>query len=55
MTHAILALDLGTKNCWAFRASDHHVVSSTQSFKPQRFDSGGMRLPHAAIAQECAA
>ena len=43
MTHALLALDLGTIMGWASRAYD------------QRFENGGRRLPHAVIAQERAA
>ena len=55
MTPTLLARDLGTKNCLALLASNHHVVSDTQSFKLQRLMSGGMRLLHAAIGQERAA
>lgn len=38
----ILALDLGTTTGWALHASGH-VVSGSQSFKPGRFEGGGMR------------
>ncbi|NOT87712.1 MAG: hypothetical protein HOP03_05980 [Lysobacter sp.] len=55
MTPTLPARDLGTKNCWALLASNHHVVSDTQSFKLQRLMSGGMRLLHAAIGQDGAA
>ena len=55
MTLTLFARDLGTKNCWVLRASNHRVVSDTQSFKLQRLMSGGMRLLHAAIGQERAA
>ena len=39
---AILALDLGTTTGWAMRHSGG-TVSGAQSFKPGRFDGGGMR------------
>lgn len=38
-----LALDLGTKTGWALCNSDGIIVSGSQSFKPQRFEGGGMR------------
>ena len=46
---AILALDLGTTTGWALRAPDGQralqglITSGTVSFKPRRFDGGGMR------------
>ncbi len=40
---AVLALDLGTKTGWALRRPDGLINSGTQSFKPGRFDGGGMR------------
>ena len=40
---AILALDLGTTTGWAIRSSDGLTASGTVSFKPGRFDGGGMR------------
>ena len=39
----ILALDLGTKTGWAIRSSSNRITSGTESFKPQRFEGGGMR------------
>lgn len=39
----ILALDLGTKTGWALSQSDGHIISGSQSFKPQRYEGGGMR------------
>ena len=39
----ILALDLGTTTGWALRPADGRVVSGTVSFRPGRFDGGGMR------------
>jgi hypothetical protein len=40
---AILSLDLGTTTGWALRSRDGSIVSGSQSFKPQRFEGGGMR------------
>ena len=40
---AILALDLGTTTGWALRGHDGLITSGTASFKPGRFDGGGMR------------
>jgi Holliday junction resolvasome RuvABC endonuclease subunit len=39
----ILALDLGTKTGWAIRSCDGLITSGTVSFKPGRYDGGGMR------------
>jgi hypothetical protein len=39
----ILALDLGTTTGWALRAHDGLITSGTVSFRPGRFDGGGMR------------
>lgn len=39
----ILALDLGTTTGWALRSSDCLITSGTASFKPGRYDGGGMR------------
>ena len=39
----ILALDLGTTTGWALRSFDGLITSGTVSFKPGRFDGGGMR------------
>lgn len=43
MTHAFLTLDLGTTTGWALMQADGSVTSGTQTFKPQRFEGGGMR------------
>jgi len=43
MTNTILALDLGTTTGWALRGSDGHITSGSESFRPQRFEGGGMR------------
>ena len=43
MTTTILALDLGTTTGWALRGSDGHIISGSESFRPQRFEGGGMR------------
>ena len=42
-TGAILALDLATTTGWALRTTDGQVLSATVSFKPSRFDGGGVR------------
>jgi hypothetical protein len=39
----ILALDLGTTTGWAVRALDGLITSGTVSFRPSRYDGGGMR------------
>lgn len=39
----ILALDLGTTTGWALRGFDGLITSGTVSFKPGRYDGGGMR------------
>lgn len=39
----ILALDLGTSTGWAMQTEQKTVIGGTQSFKPGRFDGGGMR------------
>ena len=39
----VLALDLGTSTGWAMRSLDGHVISGVESFKPGRFEGGGMR------------
>lgn len=41
---ALLALDLGTTTGWALRAPEGSVVSGAQSFRPSRFEGGGMRF-----------
>jgi hypothetical protein len=42
-TSCILALDLGTTTGWALRGYDGLIASGTASFRPGRFDGGGMR------------
>lgn len=44
MTTTIFALDLGTTTGWALRGSDGNVTSGSESFRPQRFEGGGMRF-----------
>jgi hypothetical protein len=39
----ILALDLGTTTGWALRGHEGLITSGTVSFRPGRFDGGGMR------------
>ena len=43
MHSEVLALDLGTTTGWALLGFDGRIMSGSQSFKPQRFDGGGMR------------
>lgn len=43
MSAVILALDLGTQTGWALRAVDQPITSGSESFKPRRFEGGGMR------------
>jgi hypothetical protein len=40
---AILALDLGTATGYALRGRDGLIVSGTATFRPNRFEGGGMR------------
>ncbi len=44
MNMSILALDLGTTTGWALMGADGQITSGSQSFKPQRFEGGGMRF-----------
>jgi len=44
MNTTLLALDLGTTTGWALRDRDGSVASGRESFKPQRFEGGGMRF-----------
>ena len=39
----VLALDLGTTTGWAMAPPDSGIVSGTVSFRPSRYDGGGMR------------
>ena len=43
-TTTILALDLGTQTGWALATCDGCITGGSQSFKPQRFEGGGMRF-----------
>ncbi len=43
MTTTILALDLGTTTGWALSSRDGLISGGSESFKPQRFEGGGMR------------
>ena len=43
MQNTILALDLGTQTGWALMGRDGTITSGSESFKPQRFEGGGMR------------
>ena len=40
---SVLAIDLGTTTGWALHMSDGSITSGIQSFRPQRFEGGGMR------------
>jgi hypothetical protein len=40
---AILALDLGTSTGWAIKLAGGSIESGTASFRPSRYDGGGMR------------
>ena len=42
-TNVLLALDLGTTTGWAMRTADGVVTSGAATFKPGRYDGGGMR------------
>jgi len=42
-TTCLLALDLGTQTGWALRSRDGSIVSGSESFRPGRFEGGGMR------------
>lgn len=42
-TNVLLALDLGTTTGWAMRTTDGVVTSGAATFKPGRYDGGGMR------------
>ena len=44
MNQTLLALDLGTTTGWALHAHDGSITSGSASFKPQRFEGGGMRF-----------
>lgn len=39
----LLSLDLGTSTGWAIHNEYGRIVSGTASFKPRRFEGGGMR------------
>ncbi|MBM3560400.1 MAG: hypothetical protein FJX53_11100, partial [Alphaproteobacteria bacterium] len=42
-TPVILALDLATTTGYALRTADGAIVSGTASFRPSRYDGGGIR------------
>ena len=39
----VLALDLGATTGWALRGRDGTITSGTMTFRPSRFEGGGMR------------
>ena len=42
--NTLLAIDLGTTVGWALRMGDNTILSGTQTFRPGRFEGGGMRF-----------
>lgn len=40
----ILALDLGSSTGWALQDATGRITSGTETFRPQRFEGGGMRF-----------
>lgn len=42
-TPSVLALDLGTTTGWALRTRDAAITSGIMTFRPSRFEGGGMR------------
>lgn len=44
MTQITLALDLGTTTGWALKPRDGAIAHGFVSFRPQRFEGGGMRF-----------
>ena len=42
-TRIVLAIDLGTTTGWAHKSPDGLITSGTVSFRPSRYDGGGMR------------
>jgi len=42
-SRAILSLDLGTTTGWAMQLADGRIESGATSFRPSRYDGGGMR------------
>jgi len=43
MDRTLLAIDLGTTTGWALRSTEGLITSGTVSFRPSRYDGGGMR------------
>lgn len=44
MTSSILCLDLGTVTGWARRDKGGNILSGTMTFRPTRYEGGGMRF-----------
>jgi Holliday junction resolvasome RuvABC endonuclease subunit len=40
---AVVAIDLGTTTGWAVRSANGQIASGTVTFRPGRFEGGGMR------------
>ncbi len=43
MDRTLLAIDLGTTTGWALKSQSGLITSGTVSFRPSRYDGGGMR------------
>jgi len=43
MDRTLLTIDLGTTTGWALKSPDGLITSGTVSFRPSRYDGGGMR------------
>jgi len=43
MDRTLLTIDLGTTTGWALKSADGLITSGTVSFRPSRYDGGGMR------------
>lgn len=44
MKSTLLTLDLGTQTGWALLSGDGVIISGSETFKPGRFEGGGMRF-----------
>lgn len=52
---AVLALDLGTTTGWAMQVAGGRIESGTVSFRPSRYDGGGMRYLRLRAWLDCMA
>ena len=53
--NTVLAIDLGTTVGWALRMGDSTILSGTQTFRPGRFEGGGMRAAYTSAVELVAA